>query len=24
LQLLGLPNVRLVTLFPRDLNRLAP
>jgi nondiscriminating aspartyl-tRNA synthetase len=24
MQLLGLPNVRLVTLFPRDLNRLAP
>jgi nondiscriminating aspartyl-tRNA synthetase len=23
-QLLGLPNVRLASLFPRDINRLAP
>jgi aspartyl/asparaginyl-tRNA synthetase len=24
MQLLGLPNIRLATLFPRDLNRLTP
>jgi len=24
MQLLGLPNVRLATLFPRDMNRVAP